>query len=101
MRHRSTPYLPGLLLGLLGTIGLTGCFTSTTDFKSDAERFITEEVAAQVDTTFTSVNCEAPLDQNVGTRFACQAIDGAGAFWEFDNLIDAEGEFTVNIARRP
>ena len=82
-------------------IGLSGCFTSTADFKSDAEAFIEGEVAAQVDTTFTSVNCDEPIDQAVGTRFACQAIDADGAVWEFDNVIDAQGEFTINISRRP
>lgn len=83
------------------TVSLAGCFTSTADFKSDAEAFIVDQVAPQVDTTFTSVNCDAPLDQTVGTRFACQAIDDVGGIWEFDNVIDAAGEFTVNISRRP
>ncbi len=83
------------------TVFLASCFTSTADFKSDAETFIAEQVPPAVETTFTSVNCDAPVDQNVGTRFACQAIDDAGGIWEFDNVIDAEGEFTVNISRRP
>ena len=90
-----------LLCGVCSAVCLTSCFTSTSDFKTDAETFIAEQVAPQVETTFTNVNCEAPIDQNVGTRFACQAIDDAGGIWEFDNVIDVEGEFTVNISRRP
>ncbi len=80
---------------------LTGCFTSTADFRSDAETFITERVAPEVGAEFTRVNCDEPLDQQIGTRFACQAIDADAGVWEFDNVIDAEGEFTVNIAQRP
>ena len=90
-----------LLCGAGSIVVLASCFTSTADFKSDAETFIVEQVSEQIGTTLTSVNCVAPVDQNVGTRFICQAIDDAGAIWEFDNVIDAEGEFTVNISRRP
>lgn len=90
-----------LMCAVCSAICLASCFTSTADFKSDAETFIADQVAPELDTTFTSVNCDEPLDQNVGTRFACQAIDAQGGVWEFDNVIDAEGEFTVNILRRP
>lgn len=85
----------------LGALALSGCFTSTADFKSDAEAFITERVAPEVGATFTNVNCVAPLDQQVGTRFDCSAVDTDGGVWEFDNVIDVENEFTVNISRRP
>ena len=90
-----------LLCGAGSIVVLASCFTSTADFKSDAETFIVEQVSEQIGTRLTSVNCVAPVDQKVGTRFTCQAIDDAGAIWEFDNVIDAEGEFTVNISRRP
>ena len=90
-----------LLCGAGSMVVLASCFTSTADFKSDAETFIVEQVSAEIGTTLTSVNCVAPIDQNIGTRFTCQAIDDSGAIWEFDNVIDAEGEFTVNISRRP
>ena len=83
------------------TAVLAGCFTTTADFKSDAETFIAERVAPEVAAEFSSVNCDQPIDQEIGTRFACQAIDADGEVWEFDNEIDAEGEFTVNISRRP
>ena len=90
-----------LLCGVGSMVVLASCFTSTADFKSDAETFIVEQVSAEIGTTLTSVNCVAPIDQNIGTRFTCQAIDDSGAIWEFDNVIDGEGEFTVNISRRP
>ena len=90
------------LVGVVcSAVCLASCFTSTSDFKSKAETVIVDQVGPQVETTFTSVNCDAPVDQNIGTRFACQAIDEAGGVWEFDNVIDADGEFTVNISRRP
>ena len=80
---------------------LAGCFTTAKDFQKDAERFILESVGPELDATFQSVACDQPLNQDVGTRFNCSAIDAAGGVWEFDNLIDAPGEFTVNISRRP
>ena len=85
----------------VAVIALTGCFTTTADFKKDAEAYITNSVAPEVDAAFQSVLCEQPLDQDVGTRFACSAIDADGGVWEFDNVIDAPGEFTINVARRP
>ena len=86
---------------LLTAVALTGCFTSTADFKTKAETSIAERVGPEVEAEFSSVNCDEPLDQQLGTRFACQAIDADGGVWEFDNVIDADGEFTVTISRRP
>ena len=82
-------------------ISLTGCFTTTADFKQDAENYISSEVSTAVGATFQAVTCEEPASQAVGTRFTCSAIDDNGGVWEFDNLIDAENEFTVNVSRRP
>ena len=91
----------GGAVALTAAVALSGCFTSTADFKTDAETFIVERVAPEVEAEFTSVNCDEPLDQQIDTRFACQAIDAEGGVWEFDNVIDAEGEFTVTISQRP
>lgn len=91
----------GVAVALAVTTMLSGCFTSTGDFKSKAEKSITDDVAAEVGVTFTDVNCDTPIDQNAGTRFACQAIDADGGIWEFDNVIDAKNSLVVNIARRP
>jgi hypothetical protein len=97
-----SPRRASALLGLfVASIMLAGCFTSTADFKSDAEAFIAGKVAAELDVVFESVNCEAPLDQAVGTNFACTAISEDGGLYEFDNVIDEPGKFTVNISRRP
>ena len=97
-----SPRRASALLGLfVASIMLAGCFTSTADFKSDAEAFIAGKVAAELDVVFESVNCEAPLDQAVGTNFACTAMSEDGGLYEFDNVIDEPGKFTVNISRRP
>ncbi|MDA3033283.1 MAG: hypothetical protein O3B90_13345 [Actinomycetota bacterium] len=90
-----------LLSLFVASIMLTGCFTSTADFKSDAEAFIADKVAAELDVVFTSVNCNSPLDQDVGAGFACTALTLDGGVYEFNNVIDKPGEFTVNISRRP
>lgn len=89
-----------LLVGA-ATVVLGGCFTTTADFKRDAEAYIAADVADAVGATFESVTCQQPVDQDVGTRFTCSAIDDAGQVWEFDNEIDAPGEFTVNLSKRP
>ncbi|NND73595.1 MAG: hypothetical protein HKN44_01180 [Ilumatobacter sp.] len=80
---------------------LAGCFTTSADFRRDAETFIRDSVAPELDTSFQSVSCTKPVNQDVGTRFACEALDAEGGVWEFDNVIDAPGEFTVNVSRRP
>ncbi|WP_395156307.1 hypothetical protein [Ilumatobacter sp.] len=90
------------LLGfVVASVMLAGCFTSTADFKSDAEAFIADKVAAELDVIFESVNCNAPLDQEIGTTFACTALTLDGGVYEFNTVIDEPGEFTVNISRRP
>lgn len=90
-----------MTMAVASTALLSGCFTSTGDFKSKAEKSITDDVAAEVGVTFADVNCDAPVDQNAGTRFTCQAIDSDGGIWEFDNVIDAKNSLVVNIAKRP
>ena len=90
------------LLGLfVASVMMTGCFTSTADFKSDADAFIADKVGAELNVAFESVNCDSPLDQGVGTQFACTAITVDGGVYEFDNVIEKPGKFTINIARRP
>jgi hypothetical protein len=90
-----------LIASCVSVIALTGCFTSAADFQKDAESYIQAAVAPEVGTTFDDVTCEQPLNQNVGTRFTCSAIDVDGGIWEFDNVIDEPNEFTVNVSRRP
>jgi hypothetical protein len=80
---------------------LSGCFTSAADFQDEAEQSIIDAVGPELGVTFTNVTCDPPIDQDVGTRFDCSALDQAGGVWEFDNVIDEPGEFTVNISRRP
>jgi hypothetical protein len=82
-------------------VGLSACFTSAADFQDKAEQSIIDAVGPELDVIFTNVTCDPPIDQEVGTRFACSALDESGGVWEFDNVIDEPGEFTVNISRRP
>lgn len=88
------------LVCLLGA-SLSGCFTTAADFQDEAEQSITDAVGPELGVTFTNVTCDQPIDQDVGTRFGCSALDEEGGVWEFDNVIDEPGEFTVNISRRP
>lgn len=89
------------LLAGLATVVLAGCFTTAADFKSDAEDFIRREVATELGVEFTSVTCVEPVNQDVGTRFACTAQDANGGNWEFDNEIYETNRFEVNVSRRP
>ncbi len=86
---------------LVAGIALSACFTSTADFASDAEGFIMDDVAAELGVEFTSVECDEPENQGVGTRFECRATDAAGGEWVFDNEISDDDEFTINLDRRP
>lgn len=87
----------GIVLGVL----LTGCFTTSADFKNDAEDYIDSTVAEALEVDFTEVTCEDPGSQEVGTQFRCTATDTDGGQWEFLNTIDAENEYTVDLDRRP
>jgi hypothetical protein len=100
-RTNVTSTVGRLLLIGASAVPLSGCFTSTADFRRDAENYISNAVAEAVGTTFQDVTCVEPTSQSIGTRFTCSAIDADGAVWEFDNVIDAENEFTVNVSRRP
>ena len=82
---------------------LSSCFTSTADFKNDAEKFILEDegLTEALETTFTTADCEEPLDQNAGTTFTCEAEDSSGETWEFEITIQESNEYEVNISRRP
>ena len=95
------PVVHACIAALAAAVVLGGCFTSTADFAADAEDFITETVAPELDVEFVSVDCDEPERQDIGTRFACTATDSSGGVWTFDNEITAENEFTVNVDRRP
>jgi len=97
-----SPRRVSTLLGFfVASVMFAGCFTSTADFKSDAESFIADKVAAELDVVFESVNCNSPLNQDVGTGFACTALTLDGGVYEFNSVIDEPGKFTINISRRP
>jgi hypothetical protein len=87
----------------LAAVTLTGCFTSTADFRRDAETFIVENqgLANAVETTFASAECEEPRSQDVGTTFPCSALDEDGRTWTFDIEITGSNEYEVNVARFP
>lgn len=87
--------------------GLSGCFTTTADFRDDAETFIEEDEALREalfpdsDTTFTTATCVEPENQDEGTTFPCTAIDSVGDTWEFEIVITGSNEYEVNLSRAP
>lgn len=91
----------------LGTVAVAagGCFTSTADFREEAETYIVEEVAAQLtdepDVSFVSATCEEPARQDPGTVFGCTAIDNDGATWTFDVTIEEDNRILVSVDDRP
>jgi hypothetical protein len=93
------------VIGLSGA--LSGCFTTTADFRNDAETFIVEnpELRAALfpgtDATFSTATCAEPANQDEGTTFPCTAIDSNGDTWEFEIVISGSTEYDVNVARRP
>lgn len=88
-------------------VGVTGCFTTTADFRTDAEDFIEQDeqlrAALFPDTadSITSATCAEPANQDEGTTFPCTATDTTGAEWEFEIVITGSSEYEVNVARRP
>jgi hypothetical protein len=97
--HRA--YWPSPLIVVFCAFGLTSCFDTTINYQRDAEAYIDDTVAEVLGVSFSQVECERPIDQNVGTRFECTALDTANGTWVFDNEIIAENEFEVNVFSRP
>ena len=88
-------------------LALSGCFTSTADFQNDAEKFILEDegvrngVFPDDDIGFTSVACVKPENQNVGTKFMCDATAEDGQTWEFEVEILDSDEMSISVSGRP
>jgi hypothetical protein len=82
---------------------MSGCFTTSADFKEKAETFILEndDVAANVGVALTSATCNEPVDQNVGTMFTCTAIDADGGEQRFDVEIVESNRIRVTVADLP
>jgi hypothetical protein len=105
-RPLRTPLLSVASLAVL-TMGLAGCFTTTADFRNDAETFIEENdelreaLFSGSDTAFETATCVEPGNQDEGTTFPCTAIDSEGATWEFEIVITGSTEYEVNVARQP
>lgn len=105
-RPFDTPLVGVASLAVL-TVGLAGCFTTTADFRNDAETFIEkdddlrEALFSGSDTAFETATCVEPVNQDEGTTFPCTAIDTAGETWEFEIVITGSSEYEVNVARRP
>lgn len=99
--------VPGTALLAVLAVGVTGCFTTTADFRKDAETFLVEDddlrTALFGDSTdsFTTATCTAPPNQDEGATFPCTATDSTGATWEFEIVITGSSDYEVNVARRP
>jgi hypothetical protein len=82
---------------------LSGCFTTTADYQQKAEEFIVEDedVAATLGVTLVSATCEEPADQEVGTVFACTAVDDTGETWGFDVEIAESDRIELTVSDQP
>lgn len=82
---------------------LAGCFTTTADFRGDAEDFILNDQGLReaVATSFSTATCEEPPDRDVGTTFPCTAVDRDGRTWEFEIVIVEDSGYEVNVSRFP
>lgn len=86
---------------------LSACFTTTADFREDAETFIVEndELRAALfpdsDAGFVAATCTEPTDRDEGTTFPCTATDSNDATWEFEIVITGSNEYEVNLSRAP
>jgi hypothetical protein len=85
------------------TLALSACFTTTADFREEAEQFIVEDpsIAESLDVAMTSATCEEPPDREAGTVFACTAIDANGDQWGFDVTIADSDSIELNVSARP
>jgi hypothetical protein len=97
------PRKPSIAAVLALAVTAAGCFTTTADFRDDAEEFIrtNEELRTKAGTTFDRATCEEPPDRAVGTTFPCRAVDAEGRTWTFEIEILGDSEYRVDVDRRP
>ncbi len=82
---------------------LSGCFTTTADFREEAEQFIVEDpgIAESLGVSMTSATCDEPRNQEAGTVFACTAIDENGGQWGFEVTIADSDSIELSVSERP
>lgn len=92
-----------MLVALAAVVVLSGCFTTTADFQSDAEEFIRTNAGIReaLGTTMVEATCEEPPSRDVGTTFPCSAVDEEDRDWEFVVEITGESSYEVDIDRFP
>jgi hypothetical protein len=90
-------------IGLLAGVGVTGCFTTTADYREQAESFILddESIADGLGVAIVSVTCDEPTNQDVGTTFGCTAIDENDGEWAFEVEIEESNRIGVSVTERP
>lgn len=88
---------------VLGALVLSGCFTTAADFREEAETFILqdESVSDGLGVALVSATCAEPADQEVGTVFACTAIDENGDEWGFEVEIAESNGIELSVSERP
>jgi hypothetical protein len=91
------------VLSTLGALGLSGCFTTTADFREEAETFILEDesVSDGLGVALVTATCDEPADQEVGTVFDCTAIDENGDEWGFEVEIAESDDIELSVSERP
>ncbi|TFH13675.1 MAG: hypothetical protein E4H05_10590 [Acidimicrobiales bacterium] len=101
--HRVVSITHRLVLPTVAAVSLAGCFTSTADYREEAETFIVENpgVAEGLGVVLVSATCAEPTNQDVGTTFTCSAIDGNGDTWGFDVEIGESNRIDVSVSDRP
>jgi hypothetical protein len=110
--HRRPPVRPARSIAtgaslIVAAVGVSGCFTTAADFRNDAETFIEDNddlrdaLLGDSENTFTEATCDEPVNQDVGTTFACTATDSLGDVWEFEIAITGSSEYEVNLSRAP
>jgi hypothetical protein len=99
IRASSGWFVAPVAIGVL----LSGCFTSTADFREKAEEFIVDDpgIAAELGVDLVSATCDEPVDQNVGTSFSCDAVDANGDTWGFDVEIAESNRIELSVSARP
>ena len=103
MRRRLPVLLASPALLAVGSVGLSGCFTTSSDYQRDAEEFIVgdEDLRLELGTEFTSATCDDPQSQDVGTTFLCTAKDTDDGDWVFQIEIQESNTYGITVSRRP
>lgn len=94
MRRIILPLITGAAV-----VGIAACSPDEQDFKKEAEKYIEgDDVEKELGENVNDVECEEPVNKEVGTTYTCVGTGDSGTPYTFTVEITGDRELTVTGA---